>query len=123
MNDIYLYTGSAIIFLWGIAHIIPTESVVAGFGALSDDNRRIITMEWVGEGLALCFLGVLVFFTAITAGPPDRLAVIVIRLAAAMSFTLGIWTFIIGFKTSVVPIKICPLILTGVALLFYLGTI
>ena len=120
MNAEFLYIGSALIFLWGVAHIFPTKSVVAGFGALSEDNKRIIIMEWVGEGLALCFLGVLVFAVTISTDTPSSVAVLVIRLAAAMSFIMGVWTFIIGFKTSVIPIKICPLILTGVALLFFL---
>lgn len=123
MNPVFLYIGSALIFLWGIAHIIPTKSVVKGFGPLSEDNGRIITMEWVGEGLTLCFLGVLVFMVTISGDTSIRLSVLVIRLAAAMSFILGIWTFIIGFKTSIIPIKVCPLILTGVALLFFLGTV
>ncbi len=50
MNDILLYIGSGVITVWGIAHIIPTKNVVNGFGTISDDNRRIITMEWVAEG-------------------------------------------------------------------------
>ena len=51
--------GSAIIFTWGVGHLIPTRSVVTGFGDLTPDSRRIITMEWMAEGLTLCFIGVL----------------------------------------------------------------
>jgi hypothetical protein len=58
-NDILLYAGAGVIFLWGAAHVARTRGVVAGFGELSPDNRRIITME----GLALCFVGALVFLT------------------------------------------------------------
>ena len=29
--EVPLYTGSAIVFFWGVAHILPTKSVVAGF--------------------------------------------------------------------------------------------
>lgn len=39
LNDILLYIGSIVIILWGIAHIIPTKSVVNGFGAVSEDNK------------------------------------------------------------------------------------
>ena len=60
LNTILLYLGAAILVLWGVAHIIPTRNVVAGFGALSEDNRINITMEWVAEGLALAFVGALV---------------------------------------------------------------
>lgn len=59
-SEVFVYAGSVIIILWGIAHIIPTRQVVAGFGAISGDNRKIITMEWVVEGLALLFIGFLI---------------------------------------------------------------
>jgi hypothetical protein len=49
ISDILLYVGAGVITLWGIAHIIPTKSVVNGFGQISQDNRRIITMGWVTE--------------------------------------------------------------------------
>ena len=32
INAVLLYVGSAVITLWGIAHIAPTKSVVGGFG-------------------------------------------------------------------------------------------
>lgn len=63
--------GSAVVVVWGIAHIIPTRTVVAGFGELTADNRRIITMEWVAEGLALIFIGVLALEDAIVARSPS----------------------------------------------------
>jgi hypothetical protein len=55
-----IYLGAAILFVWGVAHILPTRNVVAGFGPLSEDNRINITMKWVAEGLALAFVGGLV---------------------------------------------------------------
>jgi len=45
ISENFLYIGSAIIVLWGISHIIPTRSVVAGFGTLSTDDMRILMME------------------------------------------------------------------------------
>jgi len=66
MKEITLYVGSAIIVFWGVAHIaIPTKGIIKGFGPISLDNKRILVMEWVMEGLALSFIGVLV--TLITA--------------------------------------------------------
>jgi AhpD family alkylhydroperoxidase len=46
---IMLHTGSIIIAVWGVAHIAPTKSIVAGCEPLSMDNRRVLTMEWVSE--------------------------------------------------------------------------
>ncbi len=69
MAGFLFYTGSAVIFLWGVGHLIPTPGIVKGFGPLSEDNRRIITMEWIAEGMTLCFIGVLVFVSVMTTGP------------------------------------------------------
>jgi hypothetical protein len=39
------YAGSVLIRFWGLAHIAPTKSAVRGFGALSEGNRRVFTLE------------------------------------------------------------------------------
>ena len=59
MNEVLLYTGAGIITAWGIAHLVPTAAIVNGFGAISADNKKIITMESIAEGLTLIFLGAL----------------------------------------------------------------
>lgn len=59
-NHMLLYIGSVLTIIWGIAHLFPTKSVVQGFGDISIDNRHIITMEWITEGVALIFIGALV---------------------------------------------------------------
>jgi hypothetical protein len=41
-------------------HLAPTRAVVESFGAISRDNRRILIMEWIAEGLTHISLGVLV---------------------------------------------------------------
>ena len=45
MNVILLHVGAGVTAFWGIAHLVPTRSVVRGFGEITLDNRRIITME------------------------------------------------------------------------------
>ncbi len=65
MNSALFLAGSIIVLVWGIAHMVPTKSVVKGFGEISQDNKRILTMEWLAERVALCFialLGLLVTF-------------------------------------------------------------
>ena len=56
-NDILLYIGSTAIILWGITHIIFTKGVVSGFDPISKDNKLVIKMEWIAEGLTLIFIG------------------------------------------------------------------
>ncbi len=123
LQNILLFSGAGIVTIWGIAHIIPTRSVVKGFGELSEDNRRIITMEWVAEGLTLVFIGTLVFLVTLLGGPPDPVSVLVTRVCALMLLTMAAWTAVTGGRTAIVPIKICPLVKSIVAVLFFLGTI
>lgn len=56
-NQTLLYMGAFLLFVWGVAHLFPTRSVVSGFGGISHDNQRIITMEWIIEGITLIFMG------------------------------------------------------------------
>jgi hypothetical protein len=123
VSDALLYAGSAIITLWGIAHILPTESVVNGFGQISQDNKRIITMEWIAEGLAMCFIGILVLFVALFDGAESDVSVIVYGESAVMLVAMAVLTALTGARTSIVPIKICPFVKLAVATLFILGSI
>ena len=123
MGNLLLYIGSAIIILWGIGHVIPTKSIVSGFGAISQDNKRIITMEWIAEGLTLCFIGVLVLIVALFDGYQNQTAVIVYRMAAGMLMIMAGLSLMTGAKTSIVPMKICPIVKTTVAILFILGSL
>jgi len=84
MGITFIYVASVIIFVWGVAHIIPTKNVVRGFGQLSNDNRRIIIMEWVGEGLALCFIGLLATLVTLLGGTENPVSKMVLWACALM---------------------------------------
>jgi hypothetical protein len=122
-TDILVYLGGAVITLWGIAHIAPTKSVVAGFGAISEDNRRIITMEWAAEGLTLSFIGLLVLLVTALDGSHNSASLSVYRISAAMLLVMAGWTLLTGARTSILPIKICPVVKTAVAVLFLVGSV
>ncbi|OGU55923.1 MAG: hypothetical protein A2V66_18440 [Ignavibacteria bacterium RBG_13_36_8] len=117
-----LYIGSIAIAIWGIAHLIPTSAIVKGFGELSPDNKKIITMEWIAEGLALIFIGALVLLITMFYDPSNSAVVFVIRASALMLVVMAILSFFTGFRTSIIPIKICPFVKITVAVLFYLGS-
>ena len=122
-SKILLYVGSIVIILWGVSHIVPTKSVVAGFGSITAENQLIITMEWVAEGLTLCFIGILVLYVTLRAGSINPVSVIVYRASALMLLVMAGWTGLTGARTSVIPIKICPIVKTVVAVLFILGSV
>ena len=123
INSILLYVGSAIIFVWGIAHIVPTKSIVKGFGELTDDNRRILIMEWIAEGLTLCFIGALVFLVTFLVGPQDLAAGIVYRVSYIMLALMAALSANTGARTAIIPMKLCPWVKITVAILFLLGTV
>jgi hypothetical protein len=118
-----LSIGSVVVFLWGAGHILPTRSVVAGFGELSSDNTRIITMEWLIEGVTLCFVGALVALVAAILGPLDAGTHLVARAAAAMLIVLAVISAYTGARTAVLPMKLCPYVKGAVALTFITATI
>jgi len=121
VNQILLYLGAALPLLWGISHLFPTKSVVSGFGDISIDNRHIITMEWLIEGIALIFIGVLVsVVTFIDAGSSTSTTVYVLSSAALL--ILALVSLFTGFKISFLPFKLCPLIFTSSAILMLAGT-
>lgn len=80
-------------------------------------------MEWVAEGLALCFIGLLVLLVTIWGEAENPVSAIVYRASALMLVIMAGWTLLTGARTSIVPIKICPIVKTTVAILFFLGTI
>jgi hypothetical protein len=121
VDAILLYIGAGVITIWGIAHIAPTKSVVSGFGEISQDNRRIITMEWIAEGLTLIFIGLLVLFVTIFASTQNQASNIVYWVSAVMLVVMAVLTASTGARTSIIPIKICPAVKIAVAILFVLG--
>ena len=97
LNHILLYVGSALPLLWGISHLFPTGSVVKGFGDISLENKRIIMMEWIIEGVALIFIGVLVA-TVTYMDYKSGISKTVYWLSFAMLNTLSLVSLFTGFK-------------------------
>ena len=123
MNETLLYIGSIVIILWGIAHIIPTKAIVNGFGEISEDNRKVLTMELIAEGLTLIFLGVLPLLVTLSVGVQDRTAGIVYLACAVMLLVMAVLTGMTGARTSTIWYKLCPATKTVVAVLFILSGI
>lgn len=122
-NVMLLYVGSTIITLWGIAHLIPTKNIVKGFGSISEDNKKIIAMESIAEGLTLCFIGILVILVTRLGNPQSLTAHIVYLSCSSMLFIMAILTTLTGARTSILPYKICPVVKTIAAILFLLGSV
>ena len=97
---------------WGIAHLFPTQKVVSAFGGISDENKRIIKMEWIIEGVLLIFIGILVtVVTCLDSHSPISLAVY--WMSFGVLNTLSIVSVFTGFKNSFIAFKLCPFIFSG----------
>ncbi len=121
INQILLYLGSILTLLWGIAHLFPTKSVVKGFGDISIDNRRIITMEWVIEGVSLIFIGAIVSCVTYM-DYTSSISKTIYWLSFVMLNTLSVISLLTGFKVSFLPFKLCPIIFTTSSVLILLGS-
>jgi hypothetical protein len=119
-NLVLLYLGAALTALWGISHFIPTRSIVKGFGDISADNQNIITMEWIVEGVALFFIGVLVAVVTIIE-PTNSVSKAVYLLSAIGLLVLALVSVFTGFKIRYLPFRLCPVIFTLSAVLIVVG--
>ena len=122
MSEILVYIGSILVIIWGIAHILPIKSVINGFGQITEDNRKIITMEWAVEGITLFFIGFLAILVMAESGLKNPVTLVVIRACAIMLLVLAGLSALTGARTSILPMKICPFVKTACAVLLIAGT-
>jgi hypothetical protein len=120
MNEVLLFVAAGLTGLWGVSHLLATKGVVAGFGDISVDNRRIITMEWIVEGVALISTAA---FVAVAGAidPKSKVATAVFGVAIATLVVLAAVSLFTGFRVRFFAYRLCPLIFTLSAVLIALG--
>ena len=120
MNQILLYIAAAITGFWGVAHLFATKVVVKGFGDLTTDNRRIITMEWIVEGVSL--ISTAAFVAVATAIQPESTVSSAIYVVAIITLVaLAVVSLFTGFNVAFLPFRLCPFIFGLSAALIALG--
>jgi hypothetical protein len=117
---ILIYTGAAMTILWGIGHLFHTKNVVKGFWGISEDNKKILFMEWINEGATLIFIGVLTIGVSLTE-PAGRGSEFVYILSIIMLVALAVISLFTGFRVNFLPYKLCPIIFTSSAVMIFLG--
>jgi len=120
MGDKLLYIGALLPLLWGFSHLFPTKSVVRGFGDTSQDNKRIISMEWIVEGATLIFVGTLVLVLTYI-DPTSTVAIAAYIVTACFLVVLAIISLFTGFRINFLPFRLCPVIFTASAVLITIG--
>jgi hypothetical protein len=115
--SVLAWIAATILIIWGTAHLAPTHAVAGSFGDISLDNRRIVVMEWIAEGLTHISLGTLLILVTALEGADDPAATLVFRVVAVVAIVLAALTALTGARTSVVWYRVCPVVLSGVAAL------
>ncbi len=86
------YVASATLAGWGSAHLAPTRAVVASFGDITPDNRRILLLEWIAEGLTHISLGVLLAVMTAVEGMANPATHLAYRVVATAIIVLALLT-------------------------------
>ena len=119
-STVLLFVASALCAIWGVAHLFATRGVVSGFGEISIDNKRVITMEWVVEGIALISIGAFVS-TATWTDAASLVSGGVYAVAILALLALALVSLLTGFKIAFLPYRLCPFIFGLSALLILVG--
>ncbi len=121
MAAILAYVAGAVVAAWGVAHAIPTRQVLAGLEPVTADNRWIVLQEWLAEALTMWGIAAVVI-TVTTVGTDSDARAWVYRIAAGLLVALGALTALTGARTAVIWFKICPVLLTGSAILLLVAS-
>ena len=65
VDALLAYVAGAVVAVWGVAHVVPTRPVLAGFEPITAENRRIVLQEWLAE--AFTTWGIAAVVVAVTA--------------------------------------------------------
>jgi hypothetical protein len=115
MSAVLAYVAAGVVGLWGVAHVLPTQRVVNGYGDTSRDNRLVVTQEWIAEGMTMWFIAVIVVIVTAVGGAGTQPVDWVYRASAVMLLAVAALTSLTGARTPVVFFKICPLLQIAVA--------
>ena len=92
---------------WGVAHLFPTRSVVRGFGDIDTENRRVVTMEWVFEGVTLIFAGLLTAAVTMVGDRTSTTATVVYLAVAALLVVMAAISLVTAGRNSFIAYRLC----------------
>jgi hypothetical protein len=120
--DALVYLAGAVLIAWGTAHI-ANRPVEDSFGDIGIDSRRILTMEWIAEGITHVAIGLLAVLVAAVEGSDGNTAQLVYRFLAAVLVAFAAQTAATGARTPVIWFKLCPFTLGSAAALLLTRTL
>lgn len=123
LDIILILAGCTILLIWGIAHIIPTKMVADGFGDVGKDNRITVIMTWASEGFTMIFIAAVISMIVIFDEKGSTAGRITVWTSTGFLAFLAFWHAIMGARTKVIPMKMCPFIIGTAAVLMLVGSI
>lgn len=109
--QVLAYLAAALVGLWGVSHAVPTRQVIAGFGRITADNRRVLLQEWLAEAFTMWGLAALIIVVTLI-GAESAVAAGTYLVTALLLLGLAVLTALTGARTGVIWFKICPVLLT-----------
>jgi CHASE2 domain-containing sensor protein len=118
LRKILVYIGGSLNIIWGISHLIPTKNIIKGFGEITPDNRYIIQMEWINEGMTLIFIGLIAVVVTVFTKKRAKAIKLLYLLSALMLTAMAVLSLNTGFRIDFLPFKLClPLFLVSAVLI------
>ena len=102
---------------WGVAHLLPTRSIVNGFGDIGTENRRVITMEWVFEGVTLIFAGVLTAAVSLAGDDSSATVTVAYLVTAALLIVMAAISLATAGRNTFIAYRLCAPIFSASAIL------
>jgi len=121
ISSLFLFAGSIAVAFWGAMHIAKTRPVVAGFEPLTADNRYVLEMEWIVEGVALVFTAILVASATLFLDRYAPGAKLIYGMSVGFLLTMAAVSLFTGARASLLPYKLCAPIFATAAVLIWMG--
>lgn len=121
ISSLFILAGAVAVAFWGGMHIAKTGPVVAGFEPLTDDNRYVLRMEWLVEGVALIFTAILVASATLFLDPESAGSRLIYGVSVGFLLTMASVSLFTGARASLLPYKLCAPIFASAAVLIFLG--
>ena len=96
--------------------------MVAGFGPITTDNRRVLVQEWLAEAFTMWGLAAVVVVSTATGDPDAAVTSWVYRVVAGLLIAFAVLTGLTGARTPVIWFKECPIVLSTAAALLLVAS-
>ena len=121
--EILIYAASILIIIWGLVQLYPAKARSKVIGELSGDNNKIVSMEWIAEGVTFILIGILVVTVTYIAGTEKVGSKILYLSSSVMLFILTLWSLSKISSKWTKTMKACLVIKSTVAAIYFVSVV